>query len=119
MSLRTATTTYNVYYNTVYLSAALGGTNFGTTGIFHSGNATATAAVLNLRNNIVVNNSVANGTGLAVAHRQAITALNNYAATSNNNDFYAGAPGASRLIFFDGTNSDQTIGAYKTRRGLA
>ena len=37
------------------------------------------------------------------------------AATSNNNDFYAGAPGASRLIFFDTANSDQTIGAYKTR----
>ena len=29
--------------------------------------------------------------------------------------FYAGTPGASNLIFYDGTNSDQTIAAFKTR----
>ncbi len=39
----------------------------------------------------------------------------NYGSVSNNNDFYAGTPGAARLIFFDGTNSDQTLAAYQTR----
>ena len=34
---------------------------------------------------------------------------------SNNNLFYAGTPSASSVIFYDGTNSDQTLGAFKTR----
>src|SRR5439155_18009846 len=40
--------------------------------------------------------------------------LANYASTSNNNDFYAGTPGANRLIYYDGTSSAQTISAYKS-----
>jgi hypothetical protein len=113
----TASTTYNASFNTINLNAAAGGTNFGTTGIFHTGNATATTAVLNLGNNAVANTSVQNGTGLAVAYRRSVgTAgtLANYGNASNNNDFYAGAPGASRLIYADGTSSAQTIAAYKS-----
>ncbi len=112
----TATTTYNVSFNTVYLNATSTGTNFGTTGLFHTFVTTATSATLNSRNNVIVNTSTPNGTGLTVAFRRsAATNLNNYGSASNNNGFYAGTPGASRLIFFDGTNSDQTIGAFKTR----
>jgi hypothetical protein len=105
----TATTTFNVYYNSVYLSATSSGTNFGTTGIFHTTSATATTAALNLRNNVIVNNSTSNGTGLSVAYRRSSTTLTNYASTSNNNDLYA------PVIFNDGTNSDLTMSAYKTR----
>src|ERR1044071_1499735 len=54
---------------------------------------TSTTATLNLRNNIFSNTSTPNGTGLTVAYRRSGTALNNYAAASNNNLFYAGAPG--------------------------
>ena len=109
-------TNYNVHYNTVFLSAAAGGANFGTTGVFHTVATTSTTAALSLRNNIIVNTSVQNGTGLAVAYRRsggAASNLANYAAASNNNDFYAGSPGASRLIYADGTSTAQTITAYK------
>ncbi|WP_396190084.1 beta strand repeat-containing protein, partial [Flavobacterium sp.] len=85
----TGTSNQRVYYNTIYLNATSTGTNFGSTGIFHTYNATATTAALDLRNNIIVNASGANGTGLAVAFRRsAATDLNNYASTSNNNLFF-------------------------------
>jgi hypothetical protein len=71
----TASSTINVYYNTVFLNATSSGANFGTTGIFHAASATATTAALNLRNNIIVNNSTKNGTGLTVAFRRSGTAL--------------------------------------------
>ncbi|MDI1255676.1 MAG: hypothetical protein PSV16_06210, partial [Flavobacterium sp.] len=112
-----STTNLNVYYNTVYLNASSSGTNFGTSGIFHAASATATTAVLNLRNNVVVNNSTAAGTGLTVAYRRSsgiASTLANYASTSNNNIFYAGTPGASNLIYSDGTSSAQTMSLYKT-----
>jgi hypothetical protein len=107
--------TVNVYNNTVYLSATSTGTNFGSTGIYHTANATATTASLNIRNNIITNVSTPNGTGLTVAYRRSTTALGNYAATSNNNLFFAGAAGTTRLIFYDGTNADQTLSAFKSR----
>lgn len=101
--------TYGVYYNSVHLTASSSGTNFGTSGIFHAGNATATTAALDMRNNIISNQSVSNGTGLTVAYRRSSTALNNYASTSNRNDLVA------PVIFYDGTNSDLTLAAYQTR----
>ena len=111
----TASSTINVYFNTVYLNASSTGANFGTTGIYHTTSATATTATLNLRNNSITNTSSIKGTGLTVAYRRSSTTLTNYAVTSNNNLFYAGTPGATKLIFYDGTNSDQTIAAFITR----
>ncbi|WPR71439.1 hypothetical protein SLW70_16110 [Flavobacterium sp. NG2] len=107
----------NVYYNTIYLNATSTGTNFGSSGIYHTSNTTATTAALDLRNNIIVNISTANGTGQTVAFfRSSGTSgmLANYASTSNNNLFYAGTPGAKNLIYADGTSTAQTIAAYKT-----
>jgi hypothetical protein len=112
----TASTTHNIYYNTIYLSGG-GGTNFGATGIFHTTSTTATTSTLNLRNNIIVNACTPNGTGLAVAFRRSAgTAgtLANYGSASNNNLFYAGTPSANNLIYSDGTSSAQTISAYKS-----
>ena len=106
-----------VYYNTVYLSNPTSGAGFGSSGIFHTVSSTAGTAALDLRNNIIVNTSVQNGAGLTVAYRRsggAASNLANYVATSNNNDFYAGTPGASHLIYNDGTSSAQTIAAYKS-----
>ena len=61
--------------------------------------------------------STATGTGKTAAFRRsaANVNLNNYSTLSNNNDFYAGTPGASNVIFFDGTNSDQTLEDFKLR----
>jgi hypothetical protein len=103
-------TTLGAYNNTIYLNATSSGANFGVTGIYAS-----TTPTVDLRNNIVVNNSTPNGTGRVVAYQRSSTTLTTYANTSNNNDFWAGTPGASRLIYYDGTNSDQTISAYKSR----
>lgn len=103
-------TTVNVYYNTVYLNATSSGANFGSSAI----NA-ATGNTVDIRNNIFVNTSTATGTGLTVATRRSSTTLTSLASTSNNNLYYAGTPSAANLIYYDGTNSDQTFAAYKTR----
>jgi trimeric autotransporter adhesin len=108
----TASSTIKVYYNTVYLNATSAGANFSTSGIFHAASATPTTASLDLRNNIIINESVANGTGLTLAYRRSTTALNNYAATSNRNLFYAGVPSATNLILFDGV-AYQTMAAFQ------
>lgn len=112
----TSNSTVNVYYNTVYINASSTGTNFGTSGIYHEASTTATTATLNLRNNIIVNTSTPAGTGLTVAFRRSAGTANmlaNYASTSNNNLFFTGTPGASRLIYSDGTSTAQTLAAYK------
>ncbi len=106
----------NVYYNTVHLNATSSGALFGSSGIFHAASAGATTGALNLRNNIIVNISTPNGTGLTVAYRRSLgtaNTLNNYVSTSNNNLFYAGVPGANNLIYSDGTGTAQTLAAYK------
>ncbi len=104
-------TTDNAYYNTVNLNATSTGALFGSTAIYVS-----TTPTVTLRNNIFVNNSTANGaTGFTTAYRRTSTTLTTYGATSNNNLFFAGATCSSRLIYYDGTNADQTLTAYKTR----
>ncbi len=112
----TAASAINVYYNTVNINAVSSGTNFGTSGIYHSASSVGTTAALNLRNNIIVNTSTSSGTGLTVAYRRSSgTAgqLANYAAASNNNLFYAGTPGSSNMIYLDGVSFAQTLAAYK------
>ena len=104
-----ALSTYNVYYNSIYLDATSSGANFGTAGIYHVASFDSTVAMLNLRNNVIVNNSTSNGTGLAVAYFRSNTNLANYGSTSNNNCFYGSS------IFTDGTNTDVTLANYKTR----
>jgi len=110
----TATSTLNVYYNTVVLNAASSGANFSTSGLFHTYSATATTAALDLRNNIIVNNSTPKGTGITNAlARSASTNLNNFAASSNNNLLFAGGACTSRYIYYDGTTGYQTLATYK------
>ena len=107
LTVATAPSTINIYNNTIRLNATSTGTDFSSSGIFHTTNATATTAALDLRNNIIVNNSVANGTGNSVAFRRSATGLVNFAASSNNNDFVA------PLLFADGTATAATIAAYQ------
>jgi len=99
-----------LYYNTIYLKGQSTGTNYGTAAVY-----TTSGAILDFRNNIMVNTSTANGTGKTVALRFSSTTLTNYQPMSNYNDLYAGTPSASSLIFWDGTNSDQTLAAYQAR----
>lgn len=106
----TGGTTQNVYYNTIYLAATSSSTtNFGTSGIYAS-----TTPTVELRNNIVVNASTPLGLGISAAYRRSSTTLTTYAATSNNNCFYAGTPSASNVILYDGTATYQTILDFQT-----
>lgn len=102
--------TLNVNYNTIYLNNVAGGTNSGSTCV-----RVATITNYSQRNNLFVNLSTTTGTGLSVAYTRTSTTLGSYAANSNNNCYYAGTPSATRLIFYDGTNSDQTLAAFQTR----
>ncbi len=104
---------YRVYYNSVYLNASSTGTNFGTSGLYHTASATATTATLDARNNIIVNESAANGTGIATAFRRSAVQLANYASTSNRNLLYAGTPSATHTIMYDGTTPYQTMLTYQ------
>ena len=108
-----AGTNVSVYDNTVYLSAGTTSTgiNWGSAGIYSA----TTTTILTLRNNIIINNSTPKGTGRAVAFQRNGTTITTYNTASNNNILYAGTPGASNVIFYDGTNSDQNIFAFKTR----
>ncbi|MCA6364975.1 MAG: T9SS type A sorting domain-containing protein [Bacteroidetes bacterium] len=106
----TGGTTSNIYFNTILLNATSSGALFGTSGIF-----TSTTSSVDLRNNLVVNLSTPNGTGLTVAYRRSSTILTSLAAASNNNAYFAGTPGPNNVIFFDGSNIDQTLAAYQAR----
>jgi hypothetical protein len=100
----------NLYNNTVYIGAVTStGANFSAIGIY----ASSTPTVL-LQNNLIVNRAIATGSGKAVAYYRSSTTLTTYATASNNNAFYAGTPGTSNLIFWDGTNAYQTLAAFQT-----
>ncbi|MBK7818535.1 MAG: hypothetical protein IPJ60_14080 [Sphingobacteriaceae bacterium] len=101
------------YFNTVYLDAVSTGANFGTSAF------TCGTSPLNidLRNNILANSSAPNGTGSSKALVRANSTLTNYNLLSGYNCLYAGAPGPSNLIFFDGTNSLQSLQSFKNLVG--
>ena len=102
----TGGTTVNAYYNTVMLNGSSTGALFGSSAI-----SVSTTPTVALRNNIFVNNSSVTGAGLAASHRRSTTTLTTYAAASNNNLFFGST------IFTDGTNTDITLAAFKTRVG--
>jgi hypothetical protein len=108
-----ATSSINVYYNTIYLNASSTGTVFGTSGIYHTASSTGTTATLDLRNNIIVNASIPNGSGITAVLRRSSNTFANYSTNSNNNLFYAGTPSGSNVILFNGTGY-QTIANYKS-----
>lgn len=109
----TANSSIQVYHNSIYLDAVSSGADFSTSGIYHTASATATTAALTMTNNIIVNTSTPNGTGITAAYSRPNTQLDNFTAASDHNLLYAGTPSANRLIYYDGTNSDQTLSAYQ------
>ena len=113
-----AGTNQNVYSNTIYLNATSTGATFGTSGIYLN----SATALLDARNNIVVNKSTAAGAGgYTVALRRISgttgTPPANLINTTNNNLYYAGTPSATNLIYLEGTttatNPQQTLAGYK------
>lgn len=106
----TGGSTISLYNNSVNISASSVGALFGSSAVSAS-----TSANVVFRNNIFYNTSTPSGAGIVTAYRRTTTTLTSYGASSNNNEFYAGTPSASNLLFYDGTNSDQTIAALKLR----
>jgi len=99
----------NLYYNTIYLNATTTGTIFGSTCLYAS-----TVPTLDMRNNVFVNNSASgSSSGFVTAYWRSANSLGTQTQTSDNNCFYAGTPGTYHLIFYDGTNSELTLSAYK------
>ncbi|MCW8805813.1 MAG: hypothetical protein OQK56_05080, partial [Ignavibacteriaceae bacterium] len=117
LTCTTSGSNIGVYYNTIFLNAASVGANFGSSGIYQTTSTLFARPTLDMRDNIIVNNSAPNGSGKTVVFRRSTSdaTLNYYSTLSNNNCFYAGIPSASKVIFFDGTNSDQTLAEFKTR----
>ncbi|HPS63894.1 MAG TPA: hypothetical protein PLK82_12580, partial [Bacteroidales bacterium] len=85
-----ASTSFNLYYNTVYLSAGSTAANFGSAALYATSNATATIAALTLNNNIFFNASIPEGIGLTAAYQRSSADLANFVSTSDYNLFYAG-----------------------------
>lgn len=122
-TLETSISGIRVYYaatsgsllcnNTIYLNALNNSAGpFGASGIYVASN-----VGIEMKNNIVVNTSSAPNSASfkTVAYRRSSPTLSTYSSNSNNNDFYAGTPGPNNLIYFDGTNADQTLSDYKAR----
>ncbi len=103
-----------IYNNTVNITGS-GGANFGSAAFYMTAYDTTTTTIT-VKNNIFRNTCVASGTGKTVAfHLDTAVSLNEYTQYSDYNDFYAGTPGPDNLIFYDGTNADQTMNTYKIR----
>lgn len=107
----TGGTVSNVYYNTIYLNANSTGALFGSAAMYNS-----TSVNVTLRNNIFVNLSQTNGAnGRAAVYRRSTATLTSYNNLSNNNLFYIGVASSTRVIYFDGTNSDITLNSFQVR----
>ena len=125
-----ATATYNVFHNTIYLNATSSGTTFGNSCITFS----STATTFNLRNNILVNTSTPGtnasnlaSNGIAATLRRssgtAATVPANYNTASNNNDFWVNPTAGTNnhTTYVEGTstitNSMNTFAQMKTFMG--
>ena len=110
-----AASNIHLYYNSIYLNATSSGTNFSTTGVYHTYNTTATVGALDLRDNMIINLSTPKGTGYATAlRRSAATNLNNYATTSNNNNFVVGTA-TNSAIYYNGTTAYAALAAFQAQ----
>ena len=97
-----------IFDNSVYLdgSSTTAG-NFGSSAMYATSN-----LKLEMKNNIFVNVSTPVGAGIAAAYRRSNEYLTTYDPNSNYNDFYAGTPGTSHVIFTDGINSIENMADY-------
>jgi hypothetical protein len=105
----TAVSTVNAYNNTVYLNATGTGAAFNTAALFFG----TLPVSIDLRNNILVNVSTPNGTGITSAITRGGAGFTNYSLSSGYNCLFAGTPSVTNVLFFDGTTGYQTLQAFK------
>jgi trimeric autotransporter adhesin len=107
ISSSNAGTEANIYHNSIYFnSTSAGGSNC----VLLNTGSTATLA-----NNVLINVSTAGTTAArsACAIRRTSTTFTSYSNESNNNFLSVGPLGTYRFIYYDGTNSFQTIATYQ------
>ncbi|MFN8249892.1 MAG: kelch repeat-containing protein [Ferruginibacter sp.] len=100
----------NIYFNSIYINGT-GGAGFGSSGLSFTSSGNHT-----VRNNIVENRAIPNGSGRTVALRRNTLSTVVYLNTTslNQNSWYAGSPGVNNLLYYDGTNSSQTLAQMNT-----
>ena len=98
------------YYNTIYLDASSTESDFSTAGIY-----AGVKTSVDLRNNIIVNNSIPGASGKTITYQRSDYQLSGYSQESDQNCFYAGIPGPQNVIFSDGTYDDIMLEEYKMR----
>ncbi len=105
-------TQINMYFNTIYLDYTSGDADNKSAALYFDYN--PSSPIIDLRNNIFFNkvDVVTNG-GTAYAFVYDNTDYSKIVGTTNNNLYYAGTPGANNLIFYDKTNSAQTLAEYQ------
>jgi hypothetical protein len=106
----------NVFYNTVYLNATSTGTNFWTTALFAN-----TTPTVDLRDNVLINVSTPNGTGIASAYRRSSVVAGNptYSMNSNANVYYAGTTeDATHAVYVESTTPYNFV-AFQVQVGPA
>lgn len=97
------------FYNTVFLNASSSSGFFGSSAFF-----LASSQPIQLRNNIGVNMSTPSGGARSIALWINGSMNSAYSTSSNNNDFYAGTPSTSNLIYLNGVNLVQTISEFRS-----
>lgn len=102
-------TNVKAWYNSVYLNGSSTGSLFGSTALFAS-----VATGVELKNNLLVNESSPSGAGITSAYLRNGSNLSSYLAGSDHNLFYAGTPAATHVIFSDGATSYAFLSDYKT-----
>ncbi len=103
-----ASSPVNVYYNTIYLNAASSGFIFGSSAFYNY------SGIIDMKNNIFINKSSPNSTGITAAVRGVSTYTGYFSSGSNFNLFYAGTPSANRLLFVNNTYANQTISSLQS-----
>jgi|GEM_PF-4771354 len=107
---------YGVYHNTIYLHATSSGTDFGTSGLYREHYGLDNTVIMDIFNNIIINESASNGTGITAAFRRSAGA-NTFSFTSRNNLYHAGTASASHLLFVQGTTGYSTLTAFQAAVG--
>jgi hypothetical protein len=96
------------YYNSIFLNTFSNIGLTGTTALYAS-----TLATVDMKNNVLVNVSTSTAVAYTSAFRRNGNILSNFAATSNNNLFYAGVPSSTNVIFTNFTTSYSSLSSYK------
>ncbi len=104
-----------IYFNSIYLTDVATVAAYTSAGIYNS----STTPELDIKNNIVVNATDIDAIGTRVVAFWKSSVTDNVDNTSNNNIYYAGAPDAKHLIYFDGTNSAQSMATYRALSAIS